>query len=63
MQMTINPIRKNKRSFAYKQDALICPSCGKKVTDDELIYVMSGLQCPRCLGIYDIKEWLDNDET
>lgn len=56
-------ITKSKRSFKYEKDNLICPSCEKKVTEDEIIFCNSGIQCPRCRGIYPIKDWLDNDDT
>lgn len=56
-------ITKNKRSFNYEKDTLICPSCGKKITEDEIIFCNSGVQCPRCRGIYSIKDWLDNDDS
>ncbi len=56
-------IVKNKRSFEYEKDNLICPSCGKKISEQEITFCMSGIKCPRCLGIYEMKEWLDNDDT
>lgn len=56
-------IKKNKRSFNYEKDILICPSCCKRISEDEIIFCDSGVQCPRCRGIYPIQEWLDNDDT
>lgn len=56
-------IKKNKRSFDYEKDNLICPSCCKRVKEEEIIFCNSGIQCPRCRGIYPIKDWLDNDDT
>lgn len=56
-------IKKNKRSFNFKKDVLICPSCCKKLDEDEVTFCLSGIKCPRCQGIYEIAKWLDNDDT
>ncbi len=56
-------IKKNKRSFKYDKDNYICPSCCKRVKESELSVCDSGIQCPRCRGIYPVKDWLDNDDT
>lgn len=56
-------IIKNKRSFKYEKDILICPSCEKRINEDEITFCLSGIRCPRCLGIYPMKDWLYNDDT
>lgn len=56
-------IQKNKRSFDYPKETLICPSCSKRLDKGEEVICLSGVRCPRCLGVYTIEQWFDNDDT